>query len=400
MRRNVQENNKRGKVKNKKIESKFNNIKQKIRDIKSDKKKMNILVICILIIVGVIIANNYTSLGIVVNKNIDSKDTVQVAFQTSIEKVLPFGNQVLVYGKGTISIYNNYGKKIDTIMLDDAIDSDISAAGAYIQVLNKDKNVVYVYKNKYEVARIKLDGKIYSGTINSDGTSVIEYSSNGDKVMLGIYDNSGNIKYNIRPSNNIIGKYILSDNSKYLAYTDVDINGISIYTNVNLIDLSNIKESESSADKIYTFDNSLAYDMYWDGRNVITRFENSYIVYNTVAKKINNVKISESQVVNISDYANKFAYTELDIDGNYLLNIKNMESNKVKIVSLNDVPKYFQYDNGIVYVCYSKKIEAYNNFGMNIKNYTSDIVITEPIIFNNGRSLAMAVSNKLIMFTI
>lgn len=402
MRRTVQENNKRRKeeTRKQKVKSNLDKVRQKLKSIKLDKKKITILAACVIIIIGIIVANNYTALGIVIKKNIDSKDAVQVELQTSIDKIMSFGNEILVYSKGKIAIYNNYGKNTATIVLEDTIDADISTSGQYIQVLNKDKNIVYVYKNQYEVARIKLDGKIHSGTINSDGISVIEYSSNGNKIVLGIYDNAGNVKYNVKPNNNIIGKYILSDNSRYLAYADVDISGISAYTNINLIDLSNIKEDQSNASKIYTIDNSLAYDLYWNGREVITRLDNSYMVYNTSSKKINVVKISEGQVVNVGDYAKRFAYTELDGSGNYLLKFRKMSSDKEKTVVLNDVPKYFEYENGIAYVCYSKKIEAYNNSGANIKNYNSDMVITKPIVFNNGRSIAMAISNKLIMFTI
>ncbi len=408
MRRNVQENNRRRKDKNtnenanakKTAKSKIEGVKQKIKNIQLDKKKITILAVCVIVIIGIIVVNNYTALGLVLNRNIDRQHAVELQVQTTIEEIIPFGNEILVCSKGKIDIYNNYGKNTATIKLEDSAEATISTSGEYIQVLNKDKNIVYVYKNKYEVARIKLDGKIHSANINTQGTSVIEYSSNGNKIILGIYDNSGNIKYNIRPSNNIIGKYVLSDNSKYLAYTDVDISGISAYTNVNLIDLSNIKENESNSNIIYTLDNALAYDIYWDGGDVVTRFDNAYVVYNTTSKKSEHIKISEGQVIDIGDYENRFAYTELDSRGNYLLMVRKMSSDKVKTVELNDVPKYFEYENGVIYVCYSKSIEAYNNSGVNIKNYTSDIVITRPVIFNNGRSAAMAISNRLIMFTI
>lgn len=402
MRRVVKEENKRRKekVKKEKTKSRFEKLNEKIKNIKLDKKKIKIFIIAMIVLVLLIIINNYTALGIVINKNIDIKDAVEVQLQTTIEQILPFENEILVYSKGKISIYNNYGKNTSVIELEDVVDVDIATAGKYIQVINKDKNIVYVYKNKYEVARIKVDGKIHTGNINSDGTSVIEYSSNGSKLTLGIYDNSGDIKYNIRPNKNIIGKYVLSENSKYLAYTDVDVSGISAYTNVNIIDLANVNENESGAKVVYTLDNSLAYDIYWDGRDVITRFDEVYAVYNVSSERVNITEISDGQVVNIGDCDKKYAYTELDINGNYILAVRNMSADKIKTVELNGVPKYFAYENGIIYVCYSKKIEAYNNSCMNIKNYSSDIVITEPVIFNDGRSLAMAISNKLIMFTI
>lgn len=402
MRRRAEGNNKRRKYKPEKesVKSKFKHVEEKLRNVKLNKKQIAVVVGFFIVLICLLVANNYTSLGLVLNKNIDSKDAIKLQLQTSIEQILPFGNEILVYSKGKIETYNNYGKSTAVIELEDTIDATISTAGEYIQIINKDKNIVWVYKNKYEVARIKLDGQIYSGTINEAGTSVIEYAAHGNKKTIGIYDNSGKIKYNIRPNNNIIGQYVLSDNSKYLAYTDVDISGISAYANVNLIDLTNVKEDESNANIIYTFDGSLAYDIYWDGREIITRFDDCYVIYNTKSKKTTDIKISNGQIVNVGDYSKRFAYTELDSKGNYLLTIRKMTSDKIKTVELTSNPKYFKYENGLIYVCYSKNIEVYNNLGMRIKSYASDMVVTEPVIFNNGRSLAMAVANKLIMFTI
>lgn len=373
--------------------------KQKL-DIKLDKKQITTLIVCVVALLVIVVINNYAALGLVLNKNIDSEDAVQVELQTSNNQIIPFGNEILLYSNGTITIYNSYGKNTGKITLEDTVEADILTSGKYIQVINKDKGIVYVYKNKYEVARIKIDGKIYSGNINSDGTSVIEYSSTGNKTALGVYDNSGKMKYNIKLSNDIIGKYVLSDNSKYLAYVDVNVKGISAYTNINLINLSNIKEDEANIKTIHSGDNSLAYDMYWNGKKLITRFEENYIVYNTASNKKETVAISDGQLVSIGDYDKKYAYIELDENGNYVLCIRKMTSNNLKSVQIEDAPKYFMYENGIAYVCYGKKIEAYNNLGMKIKTYDSDMVVTQPAVFNNGRSIAMTISNKLIMFTI
>ncbi len=385
---------------NKERENKKQQKKQLKLEIQLDNKKITALIIGVIVIVCIIVANNYTSLGLVLNKNIDDEDAVQIELTTSNNKIIPFGNEILVYNKGKITNYNSNGRMTGEITLEDTIEADIHTSGKYIQVINKDKGLVYVYKNKYEVARIKIEGKIYSGSINSDGMSVIEYSSNGNKTELGIYDNSGEKKYNVKLSNDIIGKYVLSDNSKYLAYVDVNVNGISAYTNINLIDLTNIREGTDNMNTIHSVDNDLAYDMYWSGRNIIARFEESYIIYDTALDKKEMVEVEAGQIVNIADYNKKYAYTKLDGTGNYILCIAKMNSEKVKTVNIDDVPKYFKYENGIAYVCYAKKIEAYNNFGMKIKKYDSNMVITEPVIFNNGRSLAMCISNKLIMFTI
>lgn len=380
--------NKKQKLKNKKIK------------IELDKKKVVAIIICIVVVLVIVAINNYTSLGLVLNKNIDSEDAAKIELKTSNNKIIPYGNEVLVYNKGTITSYNNYGKQTGEITLEDTVEADILASGKYIQVINKDKGLVYIYKNKYEVARIKIEGEIYSGSINSEGTSVIEYSTNGNKTELGVYDNSGKKKYNIKLGNNIIGKYVLSEDSRRLAYIDVNVHGISAQTNINLIDLANIKEDETNTKTIHTENNSLAYDIYWTGKTLVARFEESYMLYNTSSDKKEWVDIDAGQIANIGDYDKRYAYAKLDETGNYVLGIKKMLSDDTKTIAIEDAPKYFKYEDGIIYVCYAKKIEAYNNFGMKIKKYDSSMVITEPIVFNGGKSIAMSVSNKLIMFTI
>lgn len=395
MRRKV--NIEKEKNNNKRKEKKLNKLKNKVV---IDKKKIVVVLIGIMVIISIVATNNYTTLGLVLDKEIDSNDAVQIELQTTNNKIVSYGNEVLVYNNGKIITYNNYGKNTGEIKLDDVVDAEISANGKYIQVINKDKGIVYVYKNKYEVARIKIEGKIYSGNINSEGTSVIEYSVNGNKTALGVYDSFGKMQYNIKLSNNIIGKYVLSDNSIYLAYVDVNVHGISASTNINLIDLSNTKEDEANNNIIHTIDNSLAYDIYWNGKNIIVRFEQSYMMYNVGNGKKEIIQISDGQLVNIGEYDKKYAYVGLNEIGDYVLNIKKMASDSITTIPIEDIPKYFKYQNGVAYVCFGKKIEAYNNLGMKIKKYDSDIVITEPIVFNNGRSIAMAISNKLIIFTI
>lgn len=402
MRRTNNEYNKRRKDKTNNKKSKFNfeSIKQRIKNVKLDKKKLTIVAACFIVIIGIIVANNYISLGIVLNKNITSKDVIQVELTNSNNKIIEYGNEILVYNKGKINIYNNYGKNTGEIVLEDTANAIISAADSYIQVINKDKKTVYVYKNEYEVARIKVEGDIYGGTINSDGTSIIEYSANGSKTALGVYNSSGKMEYSVKLSNNIIGKYALSNNSRYLAYVDVNIKGISVKTNVNIIDLNNIKENETNTKTIHAIDNALVYDMYWDGKNIIIRTEEEYAIYNVASDKKQQAKICEGQLSRVAEYEQKCAYIELNQNGEYTLNIRKILKEKAKSVLLNDAPKYFDYENGIAYVCYSKKVEAYNNSGIKIKTFDSDMVITEPVIFNQGRSFAMTISNKLILFTI
>lgn len=368
--------------------------------LKLDKKTIVKVVLFVIVILTIVAINNYTNIGLVLDRNISTKDAIKVELQTSNNKIIPFGNEILVYNKGKLISYNANGKSTGEIKLEDTIEADVKTCGKYIQITNKDKSIIYVYKNKYEVARIKLEGKIYSTSINSDGTSIVEYSTSGNKMELGVYDKSGEKKYNVKLSNNVIGKYVLSEDSRKLVYIDVNIEGISAQTNIKLIDLTNIKEDGTNAKTIYTKDNDLAYDIYWHGSEIIIRFDEEYVIYNTRSGKTQNIKIAEGQLVQMQQYAKRYAFVQISDQGEYLFNLKKMTSDKVKTIKIKEAPKYFKYENGLSYICYQKDIEVYNNSGMKIKKYQSDTIITEPVIFNDGRSAVVPISNKLIIFTI
>jgi len=365
----------------------------------SKKGKITLLIIAILIIT-VVLLSNYITFGLVLNKHITNEETINIELTTGSNQLIPYENKVLVYNNGTITCYNNFGSEKWEVKVDDTIRADITTAGKYIQVINKDKNVVYLYKNQYENARIKIDGEICSGIVNTDGTSVIEYKYNGNKIALAVYDKSGVMKYNVKSASKIIGNYTISNNSKYLAYVDVNIDGISAYTKINLIDLKNIKEDAENYKTICDFESSLVFDMYWNGNKLIARSDDEFAIYNVSSQKLDRMDISEDTVVEIGNYENRFAYTKIDEQGKYELCIKKMLSDSFKEVALEDVPKYYIYEKGVSYVCYHKKIAMYNNWGIKIKEYNSDMVVTRPIVFNEGTSAAMIVSNKLIMFNI
>ena len=148
MRKVVEEGNKRRKTTNKvKVKSRIKE-KKKI-EINLTKKQRIGIVLGVVVVLLIICINNYTALGLVLNKNIDSNDVVEVELQTSNNQIIPFENEILVYNNGIIKSYNNYGKNTGEIIIEDTVEADIQTSGKYIQVINKDRGLVYVYKNKY-----------------------------------------------------------------------------------------------------------------------------------------------------------------------------------------------------------------------------------------------------------
>ena len=363
-----------------------------------NKKTRLVIVGVVIVTICAILVSNYTYFGLVFNKNITAKDTIKVELPTSNNDIYPYKNGVLIYSSGNLSFYNKNGNLKWKVSIEDTLNADIKIAGEYIQVINKDKSIIFIYKNKYEVARIKLKEDILSANINMAGITAVEYKPNGTKRAIGIYDNNGRQKYDIKVNSGMIGKYVLSDNSRYLAYVDVDISGISAYTKVNIIDLNNTDKENYKT--IFSEGNSLVYDLYWYGKKVIIRTDEKFSVYNVSTNKSDTVSITDNTYENIEAYDLKYAYIKFGEESGYYLTFSKILSKEEKDTSIKEVPKYFFYNNGLAYLCYSKSIEVYNNFGMKIKEYSSDTIITKPVIFNEGKSVALMISNTILMFSI
>lgn len=273
--------------------------------LKLTKKQITTLMGILFILAAVMCFSNYDKIGLVFNKKITDEDTIKVDLITSNNKLYVYQDEVLVANSDGIATYNKYGKQTWELDLNGAIDDYINTSGKYLQVINHDKSLIYIYKNKYEVARVKVEGKILSGTINEKGYSVIEYTTTGSKTTLAVFDNKGNLEYNVRLNNNIIGEYVLSNNLKYLAYADVNIKGISVSTSVVLVELET-----NNIIKLDTSEKSLVYDLKFDGNSLIYKFDEEIVCYNINNKGKSVSTIANDSIVNIDICSKKYAYAE------------------------------------------------------------------------------------------
>ena len=382
---------------NKKHESKPKaKIVIKLPEFKGFTKKQ--IVTSVLIAVGLVIVlciMNYSNLGLVLNKNITDDDVVKIDLISSNNKIYSYYNEVLITDTDKITTYNKYGRKTWEVKMQGAIDAKIVTNGKYLQIINTDKSIAYVFNDKYETAKIRVEGKIFSGNINSKGDSVIEYEASGNKKILAVYDKHGKAKYNVKLSSNTIGQYILSEDSKKLVYVDVNINGISVASSIKLVELKN----DAKVVELASEENSLIYEMDLIGNKLVYRTDKNIVQLDINTKKEKRSSIEQSGVVSLDLDKNRYAYVEFN-NGKYLLGIKNIGGKDKEEVEIKEMPKHYIYSKDKVYVCFQKEMYVYNNYKMRIKAYNSDMVITKPVILGEGNNIAFLVSNKLIIYTI
>lgn len=366
---------------------------------KIDGRYKGIVILIIIVVVIILINNNYHKLGIVFVKNITEKDAIKITIMSSNNIIKEYQNEILVYSSGKYTTYNKYGKQTWQTKLDTTFIPEIYTAGKYIQICNKSNGYIYVLYNKYESARIKINGKIKSSNINQNGITIVEYATTGSKTALGVYDKSGEELYSIKLNTSTIGQYILSDSERYLAYTDVVIDGMSLITNINVIDLKKANDDNYEIPTVATENNELAYKLLFEGNKIVALFSSKAIKYKLSSKSLEQFNVPNVNLLNIDVNLNKFIYVYSNLD-KYILSYLTFASDKSSDILLEDAPTGVTYYDDIVYISYKKKISIYNGFGNNIKNYSSDTILTKPVVFNKGKSIAVPTSNQIIIINI
>lgn len=367
---------------------------------KEEKEKSPIVKYILLVILAVVLlllAKYRHVIGITLFKEITEEDAILIETTTSDNKVYSYQSELLVYSKGSLATYSKYGKKTWEYTFEETFIPDITTNGKYIQVVNKNNGYVYVFENKYESCRKKIEGTIKKASINEKGQSIIHYSKEGVKSSIGIYDKKGNEDYAITLSTENIAKVELTPNGRYAVIYEVETKGISPNSLIKVVDLRNDEEVKTSLE----IANDVVYDLKLTNKKVIAITSANVYSYDINSGGKKEFKIDDKNISNISVDTSGISYVckEISEEDNtvVMLNNKFEEIGKHKF---EENVKYFSYYNSLAYVTYNKEINIYNRWGMHIKRFTSNSIITEPIVFNNGKNIAINYSNKIVVIGI
>ena len=125
---------------------------------------------------------------------------------------------------------------------------------------------------------------------------------------------------------------------------------------------------------------------------------NSIYTCNILAQNKRTLDISDKNISNISIDKSGISYVYKQIsDTNNTIQFVNKKYSEIGMNKLHESVKDFIYYNSLAYVVQNKEINVYNRWGMHIKNYKSSGVITTPVIFNDGKNIAIVYSNKIVI---
>ncbi len=379
--------------------------KQKQKEIEKKEKKrkkstssiLKYILIIVSIIIIVLLFKYRHIIGITFSKEISEQDAIVIDIATSDNKVCAYQNEILVYSKGILTTYSRYGKKTWEYTFDETFIPEINTNGKYIQVVNKDSGYIYVFDNKYESCRKKIDGTIKKSSINENGESVIHYSKEGIKSDIGIFDKKGKQKYEVTLKTENIASATVSKNGRYLLIYEVETQGISVNSILKIIDFNNSQEVKT----VLEVENDIIYDIEFTNSKIIALTSSKVYTCNISSDSKRELDITDKNISNISLDKSGISYVYKEIsDEENTIQFLNGRYSILGTHKFSESIKYFTYYNSLAYVVQNKEINIYNRWGMHIKKYKSDSIITKPVVFNDGKNMAIIYSNKIVVIGI
>lgn len=379
------------------------NIKKGKKQEKSKKINRKKLIIAIsigviLLVIGITMLIYYSSKDArkfldqyLFRKNITEEklQTIDLNFDSNID-VFAYNKNICIVAENKIMQYNSSGKKEKEINLE--INNPIySVNNKYIAISEKDGSKLSLISGSEILWTKDVDGKISKINVNNNGFVSIIVTGTTHKSVIITFDADGNELFKTyRSTTNVVDTSISNDN-KNLAFAEINTSGTTIQSSIKVVSIQKAKETPAES-IINTFDadsNKMIIDIEYSGNDkIVCMYDNSI----TILENENNTTLLELSekgkninFANINLDKNVYRATEENegiFNTNTVIEIKNVDNNKVIVYTVEGAVKYIYSNNNIIAVSLGSQIEFINTSGWLIKSYKSNQEVQNVVIGN------------------
>ena len=363
-------------------------------------KKIVIISILLLIVVGVIVLYNFLppfqefSDKYIFRKEVSQSDVQAISINSEeYNSVCAFDRYIVIMKKSSIEGYTSGTRKafsVDVTINNPIFDSE----GRFLLVAEKNGQKVCIISNENILWQKSLEGEITGVSINKNGYSAIILKQASYKSVIIVLDPDGKELFTTYLASTFAIDVNISNDNKYLAIAEVNSNGSTSKSNIKIISIEKAKnlplESvvntfESEAGELITGikyqDKNKLVSMYNDKINLIHNNENNTI-YELSDSNISfaDIQLNGSIVIAKDISSGLFsAQTELKII--------DIDNNKEIIYSLDNVAKSLYTKNNIIAINMGTEVRFLNSMGWLIRRYTSRQEIKDILLFNNAAGI-------------
>ena len=285
----------------------------------------------------------------------------------------------------TLSIYNQYARKVSTI--DIQVTSPIFYnADNYLLIGDSVGKNLYLMHDDVLQWQKEMDGDISKICVNRNGAVGVAISGTAFKTVIVMYDITGDQNFKTYLSTTTATDLAISDDNEYLSFIEINTQGASAVSSIKTVSVKEAKSNPSEA-IIHTYNadaNVLFLKLKYKKDRIIALADNSVHIYS----EGNDEKILDiddvTYFIDINLEGSNVCYirdnTEGLMQGQYELDIENVESRKINKHYFQETAKSMECNENTVAINYGNQIEFVNTSGKLVKKYSSlknvkDIVV-------------------------
>ena len=366
-----------------------------------NKKKMIIAISIgiILLVIGITMLVYYSSSEArnfldqyLFRKNVTQEklNSIELNYNSNVN-VFAYNKYICVLAENKLIQYNSSGNEEKVIDLEIS-DPVYSVNDKYLAISEKNGSKINLISGSELIWSKEVDGQISKINVNNNGYVGLIIEGTSYKSVIAIYDNKGNELFKTYLSTTTAVDVDISDNNEYMAFAEVNTTGTTIQSNVKIVSIEKAKETPKES-IIYTNKadtNKLILGITYQGNDklvcmyddeiTVIQNENSTSVMklNEEGKNINfaNINLDKNIYRTVEE-------TEGLFDTNTVIEIKEADSDKLIVHTVEGAVKYVYSYGNIIAINMGQEIEFINMSGWLLKRYYSTQEVQNVVIGNN-----------------
>lgn len=363
------------------------------------KKLLLLITIAIIAIIAIILTTmaiiyiNNKEIRTWVDKNILQKEKMQNNLpsieidESESSNIYAFNKYIGVLSKNNFSIYNNAGKKENTLTLE--ITTPIfNSNNKHLVVAEEKGKKLYLITDKEIVWEREVEGNIAQVTVNENGYVAVTIVDTLYKTVIAMYSSEGEHLFSTFLSTTRVAATSISNDNKYLALAEIDTSGTMVQSNIKILSIEmGKKDNENSIKKIYNGEKGdlITNIKYQDKNKILCMYTNKITC-------IKNEEITE----NLQEFDKKkisFASIELSnhsitveekssgiFTADSVVNIVNSENKGISLYTAESVTKEIYTSGNIIALNLGAEVEFINTNAWLVKKYIAEQEITNIVI--------------------
>lgn len=325
-------------------------------------------------------------------KNITQEklNSIELNYNSNVN-VFAYNKYICVLAENKLIQYNSSGNEEKIIDLEIS-DPVYSVNDKYLAISEKSGSKINLISGSELVWSKEVDGQISKINVNNNGYVGLIIEGTSYKSVIAIYDNKGNELFKTYLSTTTAVDVDISDNNQYMVFAEVNTTGTTIQSNVKIVSIEKAKETPKES-IIYTNKadtNKLILGITYQGNDKLV------CMYDDEITVIQNENSSSVMKLNEEEKNINFANINLDkniyrtveeteglFNTNTVIEIKEADSDKVVVHTVEGAAKYVYSYGNIIAINMGQEIEFINMSGWLLKRYYSTQEVQNVVIGNN-----------------